>query len=59
MINHICFTDKDVRRLARKPLGTNGKSLKITSQEFVKIQTKKSNLLEIVRQRDATHKFHC
>ena len=37
MINHICFTDKDVRRLARKPLGTNGKSLKITSQEFVKI----------------------
>ena len=34
MINPICLTDKDVRRLARKPLGTNGKTVKITSQEI-------------------------
>ena len=30
----ICLTDRDVRRLARTPLGTNGKAVKITSQEI-------------------------
>ena len=34
MINLICLTAKDVRRLARMPLGTNGKAVKISSQEI-------------------------
>jgi len=34
MIDPIYMTDKDVRRLARKPLGTNGKSVMITEQEI-------------------------
>lgn len=29
MIDPIYMTDKDVRRLSRKPLGTNGKSVRI------------------------------
>lgn len=34
MIDPIYMTDKDVRRLSRKPLGTNGKLVKITEQEI-------------------------
>lgn len=34
MINPNDLTDKDVRRLARKPLGTNGKDVKISSTEI-------------------------
>lgn len=34
MIDPIYMTDKDVRRLLRKPLGTNGKSVRITEQEI-------------------------
>lgn len=34
MVNPMYMTDKYIRKLARKPLGTNGKSVKITEQEI-------------------------
>ena len=34
MIDPINMTDKDVSRLSRKPLVTNGKSVRITEQEI-------------------------
>lgn len=34
MVDPMYMTDKDVRKLSRKPLGTNGKSVKITEQEI-------------------------
>lgn len=34
MIDPISMTDRDIRRLSRKPLGTNGKSVRITEQEI-------------------------
>ena len=34
MIDPISMTDRDVRRLSRNPLGTNGKSVRITEQEI-------------------------
>ena len=34
MIDPISMTDRDIRRLSRKPLGTNGKTGRITEQEI-------------------------